>query len=146
MPYATESIATTAFREAKKIWPLLAGLSVMGYASYKATSGAAAAVSIRDASWFWCIFSRNSCPTQPVATDSPPLFRLSLSVAEPATGVQAGPQALRNIQSSPRSTGWRAEPIESALGRHAAQGAAVARLLGDVGLRISAIRPRGPAL
>lgn len=43
MPYAAESIATTAVREAKKIWPLLAGLSFMGVVSYKATSGAAAA-------------------------------------------------------------------------------------------------------
>lgn len=44
MPYAAESMATTALREAKKIWPVLAGFSCMGYFAYSATSGAAAAV------------------------------------------------------------------------------------------------------
>ena len=38
MPYASESVVITAAREAKKIWPFLAGLGCVGAAVVAATS------------------------------------------------------------------------------------------------------------
>jgi hypothetical protein len=40
MPYAAESVLFTAAREAKKIWPALAGFGVVGFAVVKVTAGA----------------------------------------------------------------------------------------------------------
>ena len=40
MPYAAESIFVTAAREAKKVWPMLAGMSVVGFAVVKVTAAA----------------------------------------------------------------------------------------------------------
>ena len=40
MPYAAESIVVTAAREAKKIWPFMAGLSVVGFGVVKLTASA----------------------------------------------------------------------------------------------------------
>jgi hypothetical protein len=40
MPYAAESVLVTAAREAKKIWPALAGLGTVGFAVVKLTSSA----------------------------------------------------------------------------------------------------------
>jgi hypothetical protein len=40
MPYAAESVLFTAAREAKKIWPALAGFGAVGFAVVKVTAGA----------------------------------------------------------------------------------------------------------
>ena len=40
MPYAAESIVVTAAREAKKIWPFLTGMAVVGAAVVKVTAAA----------------------------------------------------------------------------------------------------------
>ena len=40
MPYAAESILVTAAREAKKIWPFMAGMAVVGTAVVKLTASA----------------------------------------------------------------------------------------------------------
>jgi len=40
MPYAAESIVVTAAREAKKIWPFLTGMGVVGFAVVKVTAAA----------------------------------------------------------------------------------------------------------
>ena len=39
MPYAAESLAATAAREARKIWPFLGGLGLVGYAVSSVTAG-----------------------------------------------------------------------------------------------------------
>ena len=40
MPYAAESVLVTAAREAKKIWPALAGFGAVGFAVVKVTAAA----------------------------------------------------------------------------------------------------------
>ena len=40
MPYAAESIVVTAAREAKKIWPFLTGMGIVGFAVVKVTAAA----------------------------------------------------------------------------------------------------------
>jgi hypothetical protein len=40
MPYAAESIVVTAAREAKKIWPFLTGMAVVGFGVVKVTAAA----------------------------------------------------------------------------------------------------------
>jgi hypothetical protein len=57
MPYAAESIVVTAAREAKKIWPFMAGIAVVGAAVVKVTASATpevrAARSHRERRTFW---------------------------------------------------------------------------------------------
>lgn len=47
MPYAAESIVVTAAREAKKIWPFMAGMGLVGAAVVKVTASATPEVRFR---------------------------------------------------------------------------------------------------